>query len=114
MIQHSPDPRIVLVDDLGHIGHRHRLDHRKQESLEQQREARSRPRPWRRNLLYAAFVADNPGYRSLQHRLVLKEVQMTPLPLPDVVHATSFGAAGRTGEPAAPREADVQVELFLI
>ena len=39
---------------------------------------------------------------------------MTPLPLPDVVHATSFGAAGRTGEPAAPREADVQVELFLI
>src|SRR5271168_1814509 len=31
MIEHPPDPRVVLLDDLGHIGHRHRLDHRKQE-----------------------------------------------------------------------------------
>ena len=68
--------------------------------------------PWRRNLLYAAFVAGNPGDRSLQHRLVLKEVQMTPLPLPDVVNAASFGAAGRTGEPTAARETDVQLELL--
>ena len=114
MIEHPPDPRVVLLDDLGHIGYRHRLDHRKQESLEQQREARARPRPWRRNLLHPAFVTGNPRDRSLQHRLVLKEIQMSPLPLPDVVDAATLGAAGRTGEPAAPREADVQIELFLV
>jgi len=37
---------------------------------------------------------------------------MPPLLLPDVVDAASLGSAGRTGEPAASREADVQVELF--
>src|SRR5277367_4498515 len=52
------------------------------------------------------------SHRSLQHRLVLKEVQMTPLPLPDVVNAASFGAAGRTDEPTAARETDVQLKLL--
>src|ERR1700722_1959191 len=37
---------------------------------------------------------------------------MPPLLLPDVVDAASLGPAGRTGEPAAPREADVQIELL--
>jgi hypothetical protein len=58
------------------------------------------------------LVAGNPRDRSLQHRLVLEEVQMTPLLLLDVVDAASFGPAGRTGEPTAAREADVQVELL--
>src|SRR5277367_3910257 len=71
-------------------------------------------RPPRRNLLHPAVVAGNPRDRSFQHRLVLEEIQMTPLLLPDVVDAASLGAAGRTGEPAAPREADVQIELFLV
>ena len=39
---------------------------------------------------------------------------MPPLLLPDVVDAASLGAARRTGEPAAPREADVQIQLFLV
>jgi len=39
---------------------------------------------------------------------------MPPLLLPDVVDAASLGAADRTDKPAAPREADVQIELFLV
>ena len=92
----------------------HRLDHRKQESLEQQREARPRPRPRRRNLLHPAFVAGNTRKRSLQDRLVLKEIQMPPRLFLDVVNAASLGAAARAGEPAAPREADMKFELFLL
>jgi hypothetical protein len=54
------------------------------------------------------------GIEAFSTVFVLKEVQMPPLLLLDVVDAASLGAAGRTGEPVAPREADVQIELFTV
>ena len=90
----------MLVDDLGHIRHRHRLDHRKQESLEQQREARARPRP-RRQPAHPA-LAGNPRDRSLQRRRA--EVRDAAIALLTSWTPHIPRPAGRTGEQAAPRE----------
>ena len=56
----------------------------------------------------ARAVFDTPRARQLCRFISLRalhEIQMPALLLPDVVDAAALGAAGRTGEPAAPGEA---------
>jgi hypothetical protein len=68
IIEHPPD-RLSCSSTISAALATGIVDHRKQESLEQQREARARVRPPRRNLLHTPFVARNPRDLSLQHRL---------------------------------------------
>jgi hypothetical protein len=45
---------------------------------------------------------------------VLEEIQMPPLLFLDVVNAAFLGSSSRASETAAPCEADLQFELFLV
>ena len=114
MFDDAPQARVVLAEQPGGIGDRHRLGQRQHEGLKQQREARSRSRPRRSDLMHAALRADHSGHARVQQRAVLEEIQMPPSLVFRVVDRAAVTPALRAGEPAPPRKVDVQIEPALL
>src|SRR5574337_854683 len=87
VIEHAPHPIVRHTQQAGHCQHRHLLTQRHDEGLQRLREARPRPRPRHADLrrLLAHRAADT-RYACLQHRLILKEVQMPPRPRQAIVN----------------------------
>jgi hypothetical protein len=110
MMEHPPDARVVLADELRDRLDRHLLDQRQHERLEEQREAAARPRPRHLDQPDPARVAANPRDARVQMCLVLKEVQMAPALLRRVVCPAPLSPALRAGEGRTPLEVEVHVQ----
>ena len=103
VVQHAPQPGVVLAHHPGHGVDRHGGDHGHQQRLEQQGEAAVGPCPGHVDLLDAALVAADARHAGVQVGLVLEEVEMAPGHLLGVVGRAVGGAAVRAGEAAARR-----------
>ena len=114
MLDDAPQPRVVLAHPLGRIGDRHRLGQRQHISLEQQREARARPRPGRGDLAHAAIRARHSGRACVQICAMLEEIQMPPRIVLRVVNRAAFPPAIRAGEPAPARKIHIQIESTVL
>src|SRR5216683_744704 len=113
VMNHPPQPRIVLPDKPCHCPHRHVRHHGQQECFEEQREpaAGSSPRDVHRSLAATAAIdARNPG---AEDRLELEEVQMAPAPLLRVVRLAASLSTFRTEKRTASLEIDADLELPL-
>ena len=80
-----PEPGVVLANDPCDGMERHVCGHGQDERFEQQREPAAGPAPRHIRRPHTAVGAVDPRNARSQNRLVLKEVQMTPLPLFGVV-----------------------------
>ena len=110
VVNHAPQPGVVLADDAGHGLDRHGGDHGHQQRLEQQSEAAVWPRPWHADRLDAAPIAADPWHAGVEVGLMLEEVEMAPgLPL-GVVGRAVGRAAVRTGKSAARGKVDLDVQ----
>ncbi len=98
VVHDPPDPLVVLADQPRDRLHRHLLDHRHHQRLEQQREPRTLPRPRQRHLPHLVLRALHPRHPCGQERLVLKEVQMAPRLLLRVVRLQPRPVALRAAE----------------
>ena len=110
VVQHAPQPGVMLADHLGHGLDRHGGDHGHEQCLEQQGEAAVGPCPRHVDLLDAALVAADARHAGVQVGLVLEEVEMAPAHPLGVVGRAVRGAAVRAGEAAAWCEVDLDVE----
>src|SRR5271165_5633946 len=110
VVNHAPQPRVVLAHNPRHCLDRHGRDHGHHQRLEQQSEAAIWPRPGHVDRLDAASLAAHARHAGRQIGLMLEEVEMGPgFPL-GVVGRAARGTAGRTGETAAWSEVDLDVE----
>lgn len=110
VVQHTPQPCVVFTHHPGHGPDRHGRNQGHEQRLEQQGEAAVGSCPGHVGLPDAARVAADPRYASVQISLMLEEVEMAPRHLLGVVGGAVRGATVRTGEAAARREVDVDVE----
>ncbi len=109
VVNHPPQPSVVLAHHPGHGLDRHGGDHAHQQRLEQKREATVWPRPWHADRLDAAPIAADAWHAGVEISL-LEEVEMAPgLPL-GVVGRAVRRAAGRTGKSAAWCKVDLDVQ----
>jgi hypothetical protein len=109
-VHNAPQFGVVLADDPGDGLDRHGRDHGHRHRLEQQGEAAVEPRPWRGDLLDAAFLAAHARHTGVQIGLVLEEVEVSPGHPHGVVGRTVRRAAGRAGEAAAGGEVDLDIQ----
>jgi len=114
VMHHAPDPHVGLPDERAHCRHRHLLDQRHHQRLEQQREPRALPRPRHLDLLDLVLGTDHPRHPRGQVRLVLEKVQMPPRLLLGVVDWAALPAALRTREPRPLRKIDPQIQPPLL
>jgi hypothetical protein len=110
VVQDAPHAGVVLAHETGGGGNGHGRHQRHGERLEQEREAGAGARPGHRDLLDTAFGAGDARGVRVQERLVLEEVEVTPLLFGGVVHRTIGLAAGRAWEAAALGEV---VEIWI-
>jgi len=109
MVDDPPQPRVVFADQAGGCPHRHGLDERHHQRLEQQGEAAARSRPRHRDPLDAAALALDPGNAGVQVGLMLEEIEVTPACLLRVIGGTG-GATARAGKAAAGGEIEVNIQ----
>jgi hypothetical protein len=112
VMKHPPQPGIVLADQAGDRGDRHRGYHHHDQGLEQQGEAAAVACPGHRDPLDPAPAARHPWHAGMQVGFVLEEVEMPPGHRLGVIGGTIGRAAGRAGEAAASREIQIDVEAL--
>jgi hypothetical protein len=112
VVNHTPQSRVVLTDKPGDRANRHVPRHCQDERFEQQSESASRPAP--RNIHGTDSTSRTIDSRnsSVQDRLVLKEVQMTPLSLLGVIRLATSRAAFGTSERSSTTKVDADLEMF--
>ena len=110
-VEDAPQPGVVFAGDAGDGCDRHRREHGHDQGLEQQGEAAAGPRPRHGDLLDAARRAGDARHEGVQVGLVLEEVEMAPGHLFGVIGVATRSGAHRTGEGAAAREIEPDVEL---
>ncbi len=113
VIQNSPKPRVMLVDNLGNRLDRHGLGHHHHQCLKQQRKSTPHSRPGNLYRLDPAILTAHTGNPGRQIGLVLKKVQMPPRPPLRVIGATSLSPATRTDKCATPRKINLNLQTTL-
>ena len=110
VVNHTPQPGVVLAYHPGHGLDRHGGDHGHQQRLKQKGEATVWPRPWHADRLDAAHIAADAWHAGVEIGLMLEEVEMAPgFPL-GVVGRAIRRAATRTGKPATWGKVDLDVQ----
>ncbi len=110
----APQARVMLVEQPRRIGDRHRLGQRQHEGLKQQREARSRASPRRRDLAHPAVRTAHSRHTRVQQRAMLEEIQMPPRFILRVVNRATLAPALGAGEPAPARKIHIQIEPTIL
>ncbi len=114
VLQHPPDPCVVLADQPRDLLGGHAVLHQRQnEGVHQQGETRPGPGPGHLDGFDSVVRAFDSWVASVQQCLVLEEVQVPPSSLTAVVHPAALSVALRAGEPAAGREVQPQIQLLL-
>jgi len=114
ILQHAPQPGVMLPDQLGDPLDRHRLSRDHDVGLKQKRKAAAGTRPRHGYLKDHAPATPDPRHPGNQMGFVLKEVQMPlALRLRVVQRAVCLSTAG-TGKSAPPGEVQTDVQTSFL
>src|SRR5271157_166249 len=114
VLEYSPQPGIVLINNPRNGLDRHILHHHHHQCLEEEREAAPRTGPRYGDLFDTTLLALHARHPGAEIGPILKEVQMTPSSLLSIVSAASFCTAMGTRESAAPDEINIDIQTTLL